>query len=328
MDKCLISVIIPIYNVEPYIERCINSVLVQTYTDLEIILVDDGSTDRSGELCDRYALKDQRIKTLHQPNQGLAGARNSGIAVSSGSLITFLDGDDWFAKDAIENLYAVMCRENAQISCCLIKTLDEYEASEGRDNQREIEMVGYSCSDGLKKMLQQSEITCSACAKLYKRELFENIKYPEGKLFEDLGTTYKIFSKADKIALVRRVGYFYYTRPGSIQHSTFDTRKLIELQFAKEQKAFLDKRFPELQQATTERLVSVCFHMLFSMEENEEFQREQQELIEIIKKNRCSLAFGKGTGRKVRFGCLASFFGIAVTKRFYTVMRIRGRINK
>ena len=183
-----------------------------------------------------------------------------------------------------------------------------------------------SCVEALEKMLRQSEIFCSACAKLYDRSLFSDIRYPKGELHEDLGTTYKLFAKAGTVALVRVEGYYYYVRPGSIQNSPFTQKKMVQLKFAQEQKAFLDKRFPELQMATTDRLVSECFNMLFCMVGQPEFDAERRELQRIVKANRKRLIFDKGTSRKTRFGCMLSYFGFHTTWIVYKILGLRGKM--
>lgn len=322
----LISVIVPIYNIEKYIERCIVSIICQTYQNLEIILVDDGSTDRSGQICDGYAERDVRIKVIHKENGGLSDARNVALDVAQGEWITFVDGDDFLAGTAIESMYRTAEISAAQIVCCLYKLAYEGQETFFNEDYVENEISVYSQEEALDKMLRQSEFNNSAWAKLYKTELFNGIRFPKGKLYEDTGTTYKLFALSGRVAFIRIEGYCYFMRSGSIQNSKFTKKKMVELKFAKEQKEYLDARFPELELATTDRLVSSCFHILFSVMGQKEFEAEQKEVEQIIRDNRKRLLLAKGTSKKTRYGCLLSYFGFRFTWVVYLLFGIRGRM--
>ena len=319
-----IAVVVPVYNVEQYLERCVNSIIGQTYTALEIILVDDGSTDCSGVMCDEFTKRDERIRAIHKENGGLSDARNVGIAQASGEFITFIDSDDFILPDMIERLYSVKTKYNTPIACCLMQQVTD------EDQGREYSAAGQPGEEcltrveALERMLRQNGINCSAWAKLYDISLFNDVEYPKGEIYEDLGTTYKLLAKAERVAIVHKEGYCYYKRSGSIQVSPFKIEKLAEYRFAMEQKAFLDARFPELKMATTDRLVSCCFHILFGMDGG--FLKERKMLEDTIRKNRGRLVFAKGTSRKTRFGCLLSYFGFGMERKIYEVLGIRGRM--
>lgn len=216
-----VSVIIPIYNVEPYLKACVDSVLAQTYRNLEIILVDDGSPDACPEICDQYAQKDERIKVIHRVNGGPSAARNSGLAIADGALIYFVDGDDMIHPECIERLAEIMEREDCDIvQCKTFAFLDEdkipYELSEPelkRVGPRE--MCRYLMFGGC-----ESNPTI-VWNKLYKRELFNEIRFPEEMVYEDTGVTYEMYWRAKKIVLINQVLTFYRSiRQGSITHST------------------------------------------------------------------------------------------------------------
>lgn len=324
--ELLISVIVPIYNIEKYIRRCIESVISQTYKNLEIILVDDGSTDTSGQICDAYAERDARIKVIHKENGGLSDARNVGMDSACGEFITFVDGDDFLTSTAIDSMYRVKERLGAQIVCCLQKQVFEGKHTDFDDAYDDHKVSVYSRRDALGKMLRQSEVTVSACGKLYDAKLFSGIRYPNGELYEDLATTYKLFAAAKTVALVRIEGYGYFTRSGSIQQSSFSKEKMVELRFAKEQKEYLDKRFPELETVTTDRLVSSCFHILFSDMASKEFETERKEVERIIKKYRKTLLLSKETSKKTRFGCLLSYLGFHMEFWIYQRWGIRNKM--
>jgi len=195
----LISVIVPVYKVEKYLERCVRSIQKQTYENLEIILVDDGSPDQCGALCDQYAQEDGRIKVLHKQNGGLSDARNAGIELASGSYIVFADSDDWLDRDMIDLLYRVLKRSNADIAECSYRNIY-------RDHIMEETSCSAALTEGdsvtaLEGMLDWKYFKPVAWNKLYKREVFGTIRYPKGRLHEDEFTTYKYFYNAEKVSV-------------------------------------------------------------------------------------------------------------------------------
>lgn len=227
----LITIVIPVYNVEKYLGRCIDSVIKQTYKNIEIILVDDGATDQSGNICDEYAEKDKRIKVIHKKNGGLSDARNAGIDIATGKYISFIDGDDFVADNYVEKLYNLIKKNNSDVSVCIWKKIFE----DGKTKKsyftffhREITSNNYIM---LQHMLYQKLFDTSACAKLYDISLFNNIRYPKGKLYEDLATTYKLFLKSKKITYSNDVIYYYFVRNNSITQSNFKEKDmdLIEI---------------------------------------------------------------------------------------------------
>lgn len=219
----LVSVIVPVYMVESYIYRCIDSILNQTYRNLEIILVDDGSPDQCPEICDDYAKKDSRVRVIHKQNGGLSDARNVGIEIASGNYITFVDSDDYIHPQYVELLMQPFSDGDCSISisCCnyLIGTESVAFHNQISQVQKPIYYVG-------KHALYQSEYRTVAWAKIYKLELFNDIRYPFGKIFEDEATTYKLFFKAAKVAFIKPKLYYYYQSKSSIVRSKFTLKKL------------------------------------------------------------------------------------------------------
>ena len=207
--KDLISVIIPVYNVEKYIEKCIYSVINQTYKNIEIILVDDGSTDISGKICDDFEKKDYRIKVIHKKNGGLSDARNVGIDVSTGKYIVFIDSDDYVDKKHIEYLYNMITKNNADISICQFNIVYENSDIQITDFTKKDTIKIFDNKKALETMLYNKKFCNSACTKMYKKELFDDIRFPIGKLYEDLGTTYKLIEKTTKVVLGQRTTYNY-----------------------------------------------------------------------------------------------------------------------
>ena len=201
----LVSVVVPVYNIRDYIEKCLKSIVSQSYDNLEIVVVDDGSTDGSGKLCDEFAKKDKRVRVFHKKNGGLSDARNFGIKKSQGEIVALVDGDDYVDADYIKAMYEVMVKDDSDIVVC------------GFDNNIPSSFV-VSGEEATKKLLvEQENIEIVAWNKLYKKELFEKgIEYPVGEKHEDALTTYKLFAEAKKVSYVSKSLYHYVTREDSI----------------------------------------------------------------------------------------------------------------
>ncbi len=232
MKKKVISVIIPVYDVEQYVEKCIESVVSQSYKDLEIILIDDGSTDQSGYLCDAAAKNDERIIVIHQENKGLSSARNTGIALATGEVISFVDSDDVLNRYFFETLMEVMISQKADIvQCGFRRFTKEREISEPKKVQGQINIKVLNSEDCNKGLYgeQANEYTV-IWNKLYHRKIWNQIRFPVGRIYEDAFTTYKLFYQADRIAVTTLPLYGYRYRVGSIMTQRFGTRNLDLMQ--------------------------------------------------------------------------------------------------
>lgn len=219
MEQDLISIIVPVYNVQEYLKNCINSILNQSYKNIEIILVDDGSTDESSSICDLYVKKDNRIKVIHKENGGLSDARNMGIKSARGKYITFVDSDDYLDENYVKVLYILITENNSDIACSRMKKTDSLNDKIINKNEK---INIYNSIDAIKEILYQRNIDNSAPSKLFKKDLFENILFPVGYAFEDLDTMYKLFLQANKIVSTTNNYYLYYQRQGSILHTVKD----------------------------------------------------------------------------------------------------------
>lgn len=215
MEKELISIIVPIYNVEKYLNKCVESILKQTYDNLEIILVDDGSLDNCGNICDEYAKKDSRIIVLHKTNGGLSDARNKGINIAKGKYIGFVDSDDYIDNDMFEILYNLCKNNNADISMISYKEI-ENEIIINENSNYTNKVFKYNNIEAIKELLKDEKIKNYAWNKLYKKELFDGIEYPIKMAYEDVGTTYKLFEKAKKVIWYDIPKYNYIRRDTSI----------------------------------------------------------------------------------------------------------------
>ena len=227
----MVSVIIPVYNVEEYIERCVQSVIDQTFSDIEIILVDDGSKDNSGAICDRYANEDSRVLVIHKKNGGLSDARNVGIEKSHGEYITFVDGDDCISSDYVSYLFEIINTFNADIAVgqFWINRSTDSPSLPAKNQREHIETLKQD--EALERLLH-GKISVSATTKLFKRRLFEKVRFPVGKQFEDVGTTYKLIMNSNVIGVGNRYIYSYFMRPSSIVHQSFSLSKLDRVELA------------------------------------------------------------------------------------------------
>ncbi len=212
MDN-LISVIVPVYNVEAYLERCVASITGQTYRNLEIILVDDGSPDRCPEICDQIAASDPRVKVIHKPNGGLSSARNAGIDAANGDYISFVDSDDLISLDLYERLINLVIANDIDIVCFDVARINEKGEIWSHTENFDEGMISH---DAAIIELLKGNINNYAINKFYKKEAFEKVRFPEGRLWEDMATTYKLFLNTEKIYCYPEKLYFYYTRSDSI----------------------------------------------------------------------------------------------------------------
>lgn len=243
MEKPLISIIIPVYKVEKYLEKCIKSVLSQTYKNLQIILVDDGSPDNCGNICDDYAKIDNRIEVIHKANGGLSDARNVGLKVARGEYIGFVDSDDYVSNEMFENLYNTLISNDADVSICnFYIVIDNKNIIKNADNGVKI----YNKLEILKEILLDKKIQSYAWNKLYKRELFKDIEYPVGKKYEDIGTTFYILEKCSKIAVSGSPEYYYITRGDSIVNNNTEGTVIDYISLISDRYDYIDKKYKEL----------------------------------------------------------------------------------
>lgn len=208
----LISIIVPVYNVKNYLEKCLQSVCGQTYRNLEIILIDDGSSDGSGELCDLFARRDGRIKVVHQANAGQSVARNRGLDMAQGEYLGFVDSDDWIEPDMYEFLYRLLRENEADISICshYIET-----ATKTRVKHASGRFSCFSCEEAVRTLVKDKRIRNYMWDKLYKRQLFDGVYFPENRVFEDIAISYRIFYRTRKVVMQDSPKYHYLKREGS-----------------------------------------------------------------------------------------------------------------
>ena len=252
----LISVIVPVYKVEKYLDRCVQSIVDQTYRNLEIILVDDGSPDNCGSLCDAWAAKDSRIKVIHKENGGLSDARNAGMAIATGEYIAFVDSDDWIHPDYTQRLYESIERHGAQISACDFLMTGERTAFAELDA---VESTCHTAAQALEMLTNNRGYRAVAWNKLYSRSILEGEQYPVGRYHEDEFFTYRIIDKAQRLAYVDVPLYYYFQRPGSIMNSV-SIRHLDALDAYLERLELFRQKYPELYREGKVKFCNACIN--------------------------------------------------------------------
>lgn len=233
-EEPLISIIVPVYNVERFLRRCVKSLLAQTYRNIEIILIDDGSTDKCGEMCDQYAEKYSHVKVIHQKNGGLSAARNTGIDRAEGAFLYFADSDDYIASDSIEYLFEMIHSSKSDIAVASYRLVDESSTISSSTPSDRTSTTSMSAEYALIDALYEKASKFHAWGKLYRKDLFEQVRYPEGRLFEDVGTTYKLYMNSKSITISKAQKYFYTIRKGSITQSDFSPKMMDLIDFAED----------------------------------------------------------------------------------------------
>ncbi len=239
--ESLISVIVPVSNVEKYIERCLNSLINQTYQNIEIILIDDGSSDASGSICDSFSQKDSRIKVWHQEYAGVSDARNKGIDMSNGDYIVFLDSDDEADKNYVYKLYNTLVENDLDISqCCLLRVREGKEINR-QEVEKEVRI--YSGLEMQMKIFDRNRyFTMCLCGKMFKRSLFEGLRFPVGRINEDESLIYLLMYRASKVGIIDDYLYYYHYNCDSITERKYNIHRLDCFYMLEEKFEFYQER--------------------------------------------------------------------------------------
>lgn len=241
MEKEKISIVIPVYNVEDYLPECMDSVQGQTYLNLEILLIDDGSTDSSGKMCDRYAASDKRVIVIHKPNGGLSDARNEGLKYITGRYLTFVDSDDILDYDYIEKLYNGIKSKQADIAMCHIETFTQKKPVIGYAKSTLKEYYGIN----MLRAYLRGKIRPMAWGKLYDKQIYDEIYFPKGKTTEDVYVFAEVLLRCNRLVVISNTNYFYRQRRNSIQFSSAtNTDHIIDAHY--HNYAVISKRVPVL----------------------------------------------------------------------------------
>lgn len=322
----LISIVVPIYKVEKYLSRCVDSILSQTFTDFELILVDDGSPDNCGDICEEYAKVDKRIKVIHQKNGGLSAARNSGIewafANSNSQWITFIDSDDWIHPRYLEVLLNAATESNLPVSIC------GYLQTEGEVEEISPEKFNAKICSVENFFMDHNVNAVVAWGKLYKKEYFKALRYPVGKLNEDEFTTYKILFQLENVAVVEAKMYYYFVNAGSIMNSSWSIRKFDVFDAMEERILFFkEKNLDGLSKWQINYYLDYLYNRynyLLKIEDSEEKKQFlslfKQRCRESIKKYRCDLGFSAVT--------MSWLYEIAYPREMKYYWLIKAMLNK
>lgn len=314
----LISVIIPVFKVERFLVRCVNSVLNQTYNNLEIILVDDGSPDECPRICDRYMDIDTRIKVIHKPNGGQGSARNMALDIIKGKYVSFLDSDDMWDKDFIEFLYNKIVKYNADIA------ISNYRHSDEQDNCIKTITAGtgtkiYSGDEAMRVALYWKEFGVAPWAKLFKSELWQNVRFKEDRIYEDLATTYLIYNMAEKVVFSDVAKMSYRIRANSDIHQAFNAKKIRILDSANEILDYCIKNVPSAIKAAKSREVATACFIYFRIPDNElkKYQDTVERCKRIIKCYRFEVMRDKQSRKKTRMGAALSYLGFGFERKVF-----------
>lgn len=307
MEMPLVSVIVPVYKVEPYLHRCVDSILAQTYHNLEIILVDDGSPDNCGKICDEYARKDKRIKVIHKKNGGQSEARNVGLDVAKGEYVTFIDSDDWIHNQYIEILYNDIIQANADVSMCTFVRISAMNNNDKKISTHKVEVLNKE--QAIERTLYQKKLDSSPWDKLYKRNLFDSLRFTVGRIYEDLEIIYQIYDRAVILTYTDEALYYYFYREDSTL-GVFNQKRLVVLDITDEIVKYMEEKYPAIVPAAKDRKLSANFNMLALMSL---YKSDDESSIRRCWDNICKLRWNSLFNPKVRLknklGILVSLFG-------------------
>lgn len=323
----LISVIVPVYNVESYLVECVDSILRQSYGNIEVLLVDDGSTDSSSIVCDEYSSKDRRVRVVHKKNGGLSEARNCGLSLSKGKYVAFIDSDDFVSPFFIEALYRLVCISGSRIACvpCGTSFVDgqEVDLSSSKEDGLAGSIEVMSCHEALEKILYQ-DIETGVQWRLYSRDLLGDSPFPVGLLYEDLASVYKLIEKADGMALLDNPHLYAYRlrKTGIILGSYRKEKAESSIKISRTLYEDISKSHPLLADAAASRCFSVN-RMVFA-QIPASFDEDRRVVWGELVKYRLSIVLDSEARVRERIAALISFFGMRVFVLFCYLCRKTG----
>lgn len=266
VNEPIISVVVPVYNAESYLDGCIQSILDQTIDCYELILVDDGSVDKSGVICDTWAIDDERIRVIHSPNGGAAKARNIGAAAAKGNYVTFVDADDTVTTDYLEYLYKLLCEYNADISIGGYEKIYPDEKGEKKYNDNDVisdkEVILSSGPLAMEMLLYQDGIMSVPWGMLIKKSILDVVHFPEGTKAEDMGTIYRLLAESKDVVIGKHAVYNYYQRISNTIFSTSNVRNIDYYKHSRKMIVFVKNNYPRFIMAAYNRHFSTCFQIL------------------------------------------------------------------
>ena len=305
----LISVIVPVYNVEDYLDQCMESIVGQTYPHLEILMVDDGSTDNSGALCDQWAERDQRIRVIHQENGGLSAARNTALDAMSGELVIMVDSDDVLHPDAVSILLQAIQAHHADVAIGSFVVFDGMDANWPTITSEKT-VRHYDSQAALKAIYYQDKLTNSSCWRLFKASLFNDVRYPVGKYYEDLAIVYPLYKKCSLVVGIDDAVYGYRQRNDSIL-GRFSLKRADVLDICEQLERQVQTEDVELLHAVRSRLLSAYFNILLLsyQDKEQDFKELQDRCWKGIKRLRHNCLIDSNVRPKNKAGIIASYLG-------------------
>jgi len=277
----LITIIIPIYKVEQYLRRCVDSVIAQSYKNLEIILVDDGSPDNCGKICEEYKAKDARIVVIHKQNGGQAGARNDAVKIAEGRLITFVDSDDYIALNYVEELYCLYTTYNADLVQISYEVV--YNANYAASKTVSSSVIKFDQKNAIKDMLLSEHLNDGAWGKLYKQDFLLRHPYPVGKIYEDLAVAYDMLLDLNVIVYGDAPLYFYFQRADSTMNDTFSLKQFDEYNIVNTSTQKVIDRYPELRDQVLLRRAFSYFAVLYRILSSNDSETYREQINQIKK---------------------------------------------
>ena len=324
----MLSIVVPVYNVKEYLDECLLSILNQTFTDLEIILVDDGSTDGSSSICDSYAEKDRRIRVIHQPNKGLSGARNTGLQHIHGEWAAFVDSDDFLEPHMYERMLREAEKSKADLVVCGVQTFYIEDGKKKVKGQLPATDIFSVCDEKEYWIIydQKGSMTCDVVwNKLYRRNLLEGIEFPEGKYCEDVFVMHHILSKCGRICMLPDCFYWYRLRADSIMHEKFSTRHLAVVEALLLRSEYFRQRSMKVQQRIVLR--SAVYHLANAYGKLDWKEKGSREYYSVLRRQ-CiqeGLSMMPGADLKFYFSFVPFLLG---QKTYMALLKMRNKVKK
>lgn len=308
-----VSVIVPAYNVEKYLRKSMNCILNQTFSDFEVILIDDGSNDSTPAICDELSRSDSRVKCFHKSNGGVSAARNYGLDRITGKYMTFIDSDDMVTEDYLETLLQLLENSsNAQISMVNGKAVLENEKT---IPEKENEILNVTVEQAVQMMLLRKKYTHANWGKLYKSELWENIRFPENIVYDDYDTTYRVYAGAQRVVCADCVKYFYVQREGSLMHAKCSERTLSVLDVADDITAFMIKTWPDSKIYAIDMQIATYMKNMQAILNTgmDAYPESQNRIVTLVKRNAKDLILSSFIPRNDKIKIMA----LLISKKFF-----------
>lgn len=325
----IIDIIVPIYNTEPYLKRCIDSVLNQTFQDFRLLLVDDGSTDASSAICDEYAEKEQKIQVIHKENGGVSDAKNRGLEEIQSEYLTFVDSDDYLDSRYLESLYQALEEHSADlVLSCHINTVEKdfIRLREKTYKEKTATSKVISKADAYRYMLDKSPMLTTSWGKLYHQSLFRTIRFPVGEIYEDMKVTKQLVENSTVIAYTDYRGYYYVHRQGSYTQGTFTSSHKVLLKNAQYLRTWIHANYPDVSEIADRNYFWNCLALLNGLGSDPVHKQYCKGLRKKVLKDWRNSIFGREIPIMQRLGTICLIPGISFYRSVYRIME--GPINR